>query len=64
MALETDFEKGVSVARRRHTVEQIIGKLREAEVELAKGMKTPEISASLITSHNPASPIRWRPMRT
>ena len=30
------------MARKRYTVEQIIGKLREAEVELAKGAKTPE----------------------
>ena len=49
---------------RRYSTEQIIVKLRQAEIELAKGMKTPELSASLISSHNPASPIRWRPMRT
>ena len=28
--------------KNRHTAEQIVGKLREAEVELAKGRKIPE----------------------
>ncbi len=31
------------MARKRYTVEQIIAKLREAEVELARGVKTPEV---------------------
>jgi hypothetical protein len=31
------------MSRKRHTSEQIIGKLREAEVELAKGHKTSEV---------------------
>ena len=35
------------MARKRYTVEQIIGKLREAEVELAKGAKTPEVCRKL-----------------
>ena len=30
------------MSRKRHTAEQIIAKLREAEIELAKGHKTPE----------------------
>jgi hypothetical protein len=30
------------MARKRYTVEQIIAKLREAEVELAQGAKTPQ----------------------
>ena len=31
------------MARRRYTVEQIIAKLREAESELARGSKTPQV---------------------
>jgi putative transposase len=31
------------MGRKRHTAEQIIGKLREAEVELAKGLTTGEV---------------------
>jgi putative transposase len=30
------------MARKRYTVEQIIAKLREAEIELAQGAKTPQ----------------------
>ena len=33
------------MARKRHTSEQIIGKLREAEVELAKGQTVPQVCA-------------------
>ena len=29
------------MAKQRHTTEQIISKLREAEVELARGLKVP-----------------------
>ena len=35
------------MARKRYTVEQIIAKLREAEVELARGAKTPEACLGL-----------------
>lgn len=35
------------MARRRYTVDQIISKLREAEVELAKGLKVPEVARKL-----------------
>jgi hypothetical protein len=31
------------MARKRHTPEQIVRKLREAEVELAKGLTTPDV---------------------
>ncbi len=40
------------MARKRYTVEQIIGKLGEAEVELAKGAKTPEVCRTLGISEN------------
>ncbi len=33
--------------RKRHTPEQIIGKLREAEVGLASGQTVPEVCGSL-----------------
>jgi len=33
--------------KRRHTVQQIVAKLREAEVELAKGCKVPEVVPEL-----------------
>jgi len=35
------------MARKRHTPEPIIRKLREAEVELAKGLKTPDVVREL-----------------
>ncbi len=31
------------MGRKRHTAEQIIGKLRTAEIELAKGLGTAEV---------------------
>jgi hypothetical protein len=31
------------MGRKRHAPEQIIRRLREAEVELGRGMKTPEV---------------------
>ena len=46
------------MARKRYTVEQIIGKLREAEVELGKGAKTPEVCRALGISEN--TYYRWR----
>ena len=40
--------------RKRHTPEQIIRKLREAEVELAKGQTTADIARKLgITAYTP-----------
>ena len=46
------------MGRKRYTVEQIIGKLRQAEVELAKGAKTPEVCRKLGISEN--TYYRWR----
>ena len=40
------------MARKRYTVEQIIAKLREAEVKLARGVKTPEVCRTLGISEN------------
>jgi transposase-like protein len=46
------------MGRKRHTPEQIIAKLREAEVELAKGQKTAEVSRKIgVTEH---TYYRWR----
>ncbi len=33
------------MARKKYTAEQIITKLREAEVELAKGQTTPQVTS-------------------
>ena len=46
------------MARKRHTVEQIIAKLREAEIELAQGAKRPEACRKLGISEN--TYYRWR----
>ena len=46
------------MGRKRHTVEQIIRKLREAEVELAQGSKTPEVCRKLGISEQ--TYYRWR----
>ena len=44
--------------KKRHTAEQIVAKLREAEVELAKGLKVPEVARKLGISEH--SYYRWR----
>ena len=46
------------MGRKRYTVEQIIRKLREAEVELAKGSKTPQVCRKLGISEQ--TYYRWR----
>jgi transposase len=46
------------MARRRYTVDQIISKLREAEVELANGMKIPEVTRKLGIANQ--TYYRWR----
>jgi transposase-like protein len=46
------------MSRKQHTVEQIITKLREAEVELAKGSKTPQVCRQLEISEQ--TYYRWR----
>ena len=44
--------------KKRHTAEQIVAKLREAEVELAKGLKVPEVARKLGISE--FTYYRWR----
>ena len=46
------------MARKRHTPEQIIAKLREAEVALAKGQSSSQVCRQLeVTEH---TYYRWR----
>ena len=44
--------------KKRHTAEQIVAKLREAEVELAKGRKVPEVVRKLCITEQ--TYYRWR----
>ena len=46
------------MARKRHTAEQIIGKLREAEVELAKGQSVALVAKKLSVTEQ--TYYRWR----
>ncbi len=46
------------MGRMRHTAEQIIAKLREAEIELAKGQKTAEVIHKLGITEQ--TYYRWR----
>ncbi len=46
------------MARKRYTAEQIITKLREAEVELAKGQTTPQVCKKLGITEQ--TYYRWR----
>ncbi len=46
------------MARKPNTAEPIITKLREAEVELSRGKKTPEVCRKLGVSEN--TYYRWR----
>lgn len=46
------------MARKRHTPEQIIRKLREAEVELAKGLKKADVVRKLEITEQ--TYYRWR----
>ncbi len=46
------------MARKKYTAEQIITKLREAEVELAKGLITPQVCKKLGISEQ--TYYRWR----
>ena len=41
------IRKGKIMSRKRHTSEPIIAKLREAEVDLAKGVKVPQACKKL-----------------
>jgi transposase-like protein len=53
-----DFEGRTRMGRKRYTAEQIIAKLREAEIELAKGQTTPEVVRKLGISEQ--TYYRWR----
>ena len=44
--------------QKRHTTDQIIAKLRQADVELGKGKKVPEVCR--ILEINPQTYYRWR----
>ncbi len=46
------------MSRKRHTAEQIIGKLRTAEIELAKGLATAEVVRKLGITE--PTYYRWR----
>ena len=46
------------MGRKRHTPEQIIRKLREAEVELGRGLKAPEVCRKLGITEQ--TYYRWR----
>ncbi len=46
------------MGRRRHTAEQIIAKLREAEIELAKGLTTGDVVRKLGITEQ--TYYRWR----
>ena len=46
------------MAKRRHTAEQIISKLREAEVLLAKGIQMPQVCRKLGVTEQ--TYYRWR----
>ena len=46
------------MARKRHSAEQIINKLREAEVHLDQGMSVPEVSRKLGVTEQ--AYYRWR----
>jgi len=51
-------ERRTDVKRRRHTPEQIVRKLREADRMLAEGAELPEVAKSLEVSE--ATYHRWR----
>ena len=44
--------------KKRHSAEQIVGKLRQADVELGKGLKVPEVCKQLGISEQ--TYYRWR----
>ena len=46
------------MAKKRHTAEQIISKLREAEILLAKGAQVPQVSRKLGVTEQ--TYYRWR----
>ena len=54
----THSGKAIEMARKRHTTEQIISKLREAEVELGKGLPVPQVCKKLGVTEQ--TYYRWR----
>jgi putative transposase len=52
------FGRQEIMARKRHSAEQIINKLREAEVHLGQGMSVPEVSRKLGVTEQ--TYYRWR----
>ena len=46
------------MARKRYSAEQIVAKLRQAEVEFSKGLKTPQVCKKLGVSEQ--TYYRWR----
>ena len=51
-------ERGVKMARRKHTAEQIINKLREAEVAISAGSTVAEVSRQIGVTQQTF--YRWR----
>ena len=51
-------QRRTDVKRRRHTPEQIVRKLREADKMLAEGIEVPEVAKALEVSE--ATYHRWR----
>jgi transposase-like protein len=52
------FGRQEIMARKRHSAEQIINKLREAEVHLGQGLSVPEVSRKLGVTEQ--TYYRWR----
>ena len=48
------------IARKRYTVEQVIAKLREAEIELALSLQIRLDKNDFLTSPDPMHPLRVR----
>ena len=48
-------ERGVKMARRQHTAEQIINKLREAEVAISAGSTVAEVSRQIGVTRRPST---------
>ena len=51
-------EEGFSEMKKKHTPEQIVSKLREADVALGKGLRVPEVCKQLGISEQ--TYYRWR----
>jgi putative transposase len=47
------------MSRKRYTPEQIIGKLREAEVALAQGQTAAQVCRNLVLPSNPSIAGAW-----